>query len=72
MFKKIIAAILDLITSFGGFGYLIAKFTGNTTESGFQLNGAPALILFALVIAYFVAGKYLGGTIWQRIFKTKG
>ena len=28
----------------------------------------PALILFALLIVYFVAGsKYLGGTIWQRI-----
>ncbi len=71
MFKKIIAAILDLITSFGGFGYLIAKFTGNTTEGGFQLNGMPAIVLFVLVIGYFVAGKYLGGTIWQRILGTK-
>jgi len=62
------AAILDTITSFSIFGYLIAKFTGNTTDDGFQLNGLPALILFALVIGYFVAGKYLGGTIWQRIF----
>jgi len=69
MFKKVVAAILDAITSFSFFGYLIAKFTGNTTDSGFQLNGLPALILFALVIGYFVAGKYLGGTIWQRIFK---
>ena len=71
MFKKIIAGILDAITSFGGFGYLIAKVTGNTTESGFSLNGAPAIILFALVIAYFVIGSKLGGTIWQRILGTR-
>ena len=67
-FKKIVAFILDLITSFGGFGYLIAKITGDTTAGGFQLNGIPALILFALVAAYFVIGwKFAGGTIWQRI-----
>ncbi len=71
MFKKIIAAILDTITSFGGFGYLIARFTGNTTENGFELNGMPAIILFGLVIAYFVIGKYAGGTPWQRILGTK-
>lgn len=71
MFKKIIAGIFDTITSFGGFGYLIAKFSGNTTENGFQLNGLPAIIVFALVIAYFVIGHKTGGTIWQRILGTK-
>jgi len=70
MFKKVMAAILDAITAFAGFGYLVAKFTGNTTESGFDLNGLPAIIVFALIIAYFVGGKYLGGTIWQRILGT--
>ena len=71
MFKKIIAGILDVATSFGGIGYLIAKFTGNTSEGGFSLDGAPALILFALVIAYFVIGAKTGGTIWQRVLGTK-
>lgn len=71
--RKICAAILDIITSFGGFGYGIAKITGHTTENGFQLNGMPAIILFGLVIAYFVIGsKYLGGTFWQRILGTRG
>lgn len=70
MFKKIIAAVLDFATSFGGFGYIIAKFTGNVTQEGFQLNGLPAIILFALVVAYFVIGNKTGGTIWQRIFGT--
>ncbi|MBZ0216913.1 MAG: hypothetical protein K8F25_10200 [Fimbriimonadaceae bacterium] len=68
MWRVILAFILDLLTSFFVFGYIIAKFTGNTTESGFELNGMPAIILFALVIAYFVVGrKFLGGTLWQRI-----
>jgi len=42
--------------------------TGNVTADGFKLEGMPALVLFALIVIYFVAGsKYLGGTIWQRI-----
>jgi len=70
--RIILAFVLDLITSFALLGYIIAKFTGNTTEGGFELNGTPALVLFALVIFYFVLlGRYGGGTIWQRILKTK-
>ena len=69
--RIVFAAILDFFTIFFVAGYLVAKFTGNTTESGFQLNGAPALLVFGLIIAYFVAGKYLGGTLWQRILGTK-
>jgi len=71
-FRTIVAAILDFITIFGFGGYLVAKFTGNTTDGGFQLEGMPALVLFALIIAYFVLGRYLGGTLWQRILRTKG
>ena len=72
MGRKILAGILDVITSFGGIGYIIAKITGNTTESGFELNGMPAFILFALIAAYFILlPKYAGGTIWQRILGTR-
>jgi len=50
----------------------IATLTGDTTGAGFKLDGIPALILFALMIAYFVIGsRYLGGTLWQRILKTR-
>jgi hypothetical protein len=46
----------------------VAYFTGGLTPDGFKLNGAPAFILFAIVIAYFVIGrKFAGGTLWQRI-----
>ena len=66
--RKVLAAILDFVTVFFGGGYLIGYLTGNLTSEGFKLEGMPALILFALLIIYFVAGsKYLGGTSWQRI-----
>ncbi len=71
MWRRILAFVLDLITSFAGFGYLVARFTGGLTESGFQLDGAPALLLFGLVIGYFVVTRYIGGTIWQRILRAR-
>jgi len=72
MFKRVFAGIFDFLTIFVGGGWIIATMTGNTTEGGFSLNGAPALVLFALVIAYFVIGrKYLGGTPWQYILGTR-
>jgi len=70
--RIVLAFVLDLITSFALLGYIVAKVTGNTTEGGFQLNGGPAIVLFVLVIGYFVGmGRYGGGTIWQRILKTR-
>jgi hypothetical protein len=66
--RKVVAAILDFLTIFFVAGYLIGRLTGNLTEGGFSLDGAPALALFAIIIAYFVAfTKYLGGTPWQRL-----
>ena len=70
--RKVLAAILDFFTVFFVGGYLIGMATGNTTDEGFQLNGGPALVLFALLIAYFVIGsKYAGGTLWQRVLGTR-
>jgi DMSO reductase anchor subunit len=70
--RKVLAAILDFFTMFIAGGYAIAKLVGGTTDGGFQLDGAPALVLFALIIAYFVIGmKYAGGTLWQRILGTR-
>lgn len=68
--RRIFAGILDFLLVFFGFGFLIASFTGDTTETGFQLNGWPAVLMLALVIAYFVVfNRYLGGTIFKRIFR---
>jgi hypothetical protein len=66
--RKVVAAILDFITVFFVGGYAIGAATGNLTGDGFKLEGAPALVLFAILIAYFVIGsKVLGGTLWQRV-----
>lgn len=67
--RVVIAFILDLIFSFFIFGFIIASITGDTTEGGFELNGLPAIILFALVIAYMVGMPRIGGRLFQRLFK---
>jgi uncharacterized RDD family membrane protein YckC len=70
--RRILAFILDLFTAFAVLGYIVAALTGGTTEGGFQLNGWPALLLFALVAAYFVVfNRFLGGTIWKYILKAR-
>ncbi len=69
--RVIAAFLLDFFTAFFIFGYIVAKMTGNVTANGFSMQGTPALMAIALVIAYFIAGKYLGGTLWQRVIKTK-
>jgi hypothetical protein len=69
LWKRVIAPILDFFFAFAAFGMTIGYFTGQTTSRGFNLTGWPALLLFALVIAYFFVGRrYLGDTLWDRIF----
>jgi hypothetical protein len=69
VWKRVIASILDFFTAFFVFGMAIGYATGQTTSKGFNLTGWSALLLFALVVAYFFAGRrYLGGTLWDRIF----
>jgi hypothetical protein len=66
--RKVFAAIFDFLTIFFLAGYAIGYATGGTTKTGFKLDGAPALVLFAVIVVYFVVGrKYAGGTLWQRI-----
>ncbi len=67
--RVILAFVFDLFTSFFIIGYLIALIFGGTTNNGFRLNGLPALLCFALIIAYFIIGNRTGGTFWKRIFK---
>ncbi len=66
--RKVLAIFLDLIFLFGIVGYAIAYATGDVTSEGFSLNGAPAMLLFAIVILYFIVFiRFLGGTIFQRL-----
>lgn len=66
--RKVIAAILDFIFIFFVGGFVIGYFTGGLTDGGFKLNGAPAFLLFAVVVLYFIVfRRYLGGTLFQRL-----
>ncbi len=68
--RIILAFILDFITAFVVFGFLVAFLTGGLTENGFQLSGFPAVLLFAAIIAYFLLAKRVfGGRLWERILK---
>ncbi|RCW24966.1 hypothetical protein DFR48_105312 [Ciceribacter lividus] len=70
--RIVLAALLDFFTAVFVLGFLVASVTGGRTEGGFQLNGLPAFVLFALIVAYFVVfNRYLGGTIWKRILKAQ-
>jgi hypothetical protein len=71
VWKRVVASILDFFTVFLVAGYLIGAATGDITPGGtFNLNGWPALLLFAIIIAYFFFGRrYAGGTLWDRIFR---
>lgn len=68
--RTVLAAILDFLTAFIGFGVLIAFFTGGLKSNGFNLSGWPALCAIVLIVLYFwIGNKYLGGTLWKRILK---
>jgi hypothetical protein len=67
--KIVLAAILDFVTVMFGAGYFIGWLTNSLTDKGFSLNGGPALVLIAVIVAYFViAQRFLGGTLWRKIF----
>lgn len=66
--RRVLAPVLDFICVFFIAGYAIGYATGGLKDGGFQLDGKPALLLFAVMAIYFVAFmKFLGGTPWQRL-----
>ena len=68
IWKRVLAPILDFFTMFFAGGMAIGSATGDSTSGGFNLNGLPALVLFALIAVYFFVGRrYAGGTLWDRI-----
>ena len=69
MWKRVVASILDFIMVFAVGGYLIGAATGSLKPGGFDLNGWPAALLFAVIVAYFYVGRRVaGGTLWDRFF----
>ena len=65
--RIIVAFVLDLITAFVVFGWLVAKLFGGMIETGCKQDGWPALHSIALIIAYFIVGSRTGGTLWARL-----
>ena len=69
MWKRVLAPILDFIMCFFVIGYVIAAATGSLKSGGFNLDGWPAALLFALIAAYFYVGRrVVSGTLWDRFF----
>ena len=67
---RVAAALLDFFTIFLAAGYAIAKLTGDIKDNGFALNGVPFVVLLAVTVAYFwICRRYLGGSIWDRVFR---
>jgi hypothetical protein len=82
MSKRIVAGILDFLLAFFGIGFVLGKIfpaephaavkiTGAATTEVFALSGWPALLLIALIVAYFVVLGRTGGTVFQRLFRMK-
>jgi hypothetical protein len=73
IWRKVLAAVLDLFSVLYIAGYAVGYLTGNLTNDGFKLEGAPAFAVFALTAIYFVVfTRFLGGTIWQRLLAVRG
>jgi hypothetical protein len=69
MWRRVLASILDFIMVFSVGGYVISSLTNMRTPEGFDLQGLPALALFAAIIVYFYVGRRVaGGTLWDRFF----
>jgi uncharacterized RDD family membrane protein YckC len=69
--RRAVAIIIDSIL-LCIVGYVIAMFTGGTTSTGFNISGAPALILFLIALVYYVVMEVTsGGTIGKKVMGLK-
>ncbi len=64
---RLAASILDTILYFV-FAWVVAAQMGSTSSSGFDLEGAPAFLTFAIWATYYVLFEaFLGGTLGKLI-----
>jgi len=69
--RRAVAVIIDSILLFV-VGYVIAAATGNTTEAGFHMQGAPAIVFFAIALGYYIVMEAMSGaTIGKRVMGLK-
>jgi hypothetical protein len=72
VWKRVVASILDFLTVFLVGGYVIGLMVGGDTANGFQLSGAAAFALFAVIVIYFYVGRrHARGTLWDRFFRIR-
>ena len=64
--RIILAFVLDALTAFIVFGYLVATPFGGRTEGGFSLRGGPALVMLGRVVGYFLSAPRVGGRLCER------
>jgi uncharacterized RDD family membrane protein YckC len=63
--------IIDLVVTFVIL-WIVAKLSGQTTEGGFELTGAPFFVGLALVLIYFIVMEAtLGATLGKLIVKLR-
>ncbi len=68
---RAVATIIDMIV-LGVVAWVVALFTGGTTATGFELQGAPALLMFLLALGYYVVMEArLGWTLGKRAIGLK-
>ena len=77
MSKRSVASVLDFVLALLGFGYVVSKIFGVKSEvpdihgelvTTFELGKGPALLVIALLVAYFILLGQTGGTVFQRLF----
>jgi len=77
LWKYNLAGILDLLLAFIVFTFLLASLglakPVPTPQGlpGINLQGGPALVLLAWIIAYFIGLRRAGGTVFQRLLRVK-
>ncbi len=69
--RRALAVLIDTIL-LAVAGYVIALATGNTTTSGFELQGGPAFLLFGIALAYYIVMEATSGaTLGKRAMGLK-
>ncbi len=74
---RLVATVIDFALYFV-FAWVVAAQTGNTSSSGFDLQGGLAFFTFAVWAAYYILMEaYLGGTVGKlalglRVVNSKG
>src|SRR5688572_33021512 len=69
--RRAVAVIIDSILLFV-VGYAVAAFTGGTTASGFNIQGAPFFLWLVISLAYYIVLEATrGATIGKQVMGLK-